>query len=201
MTQMANLFEGLRVLNLVISNGPHPSLGLGVMLRGNLTLVLLAARQLEDLTLEVDFLPILAMYRDGNEDAGALDANNKYDALKKVSFINGQFQKIPLLRFLRNHRKVLKEVQFYKCNLHYSPDEQAGNTWRDVLHEAKNMKLRYKSFAIEDCTTRSAGVFFNNNTRSPEDFEKFFTGNASIPLDENIEEQNEDRYEYYDRYY
>ncbi|KAL9096966.1 MAG: hypothetical protein Q9165_000930 [Trypethelium subeluteriae] len=213
LTQMANLFEGLRVLNLVISNGKHRSKGAEVVQLGHMTRVLRAARQLEDLTLEMDYLPILYTDPSGVDDNGALHSNYRYEKLRSVSFTNGEFQVEPLLRFLRNHASVLRDVRFYACNLEKHASETIWTSWSRLLFAVKNERLRYRTFFVEDCTD-PVGCFYNNSSSTAETFEEYFDGNvhsdhahgkeqklSAIPIDVSNEAQNGARFEYYDRYY
>ncbi|KAL9079571.1 MAG: hypothetical protein Q9157_001568 [Trypethelium eluteriae] len=213
MTQMASIFEGLRVLNLVISNGKHRSKGASVVQLGQMTRVLRAAQQLEDLTLEMDYLPILCTDPSGVDDSGALHSNYRYEKLRSVSFTNGEFQAEPLLRFLRNHANVLRDVRFYACNLEKHASETMWTSWSRLLFAVKNEKLRYRTFFVEDCTD-PIGCFWNNGNSTTDTFEEYFDGNAyahhphdkgqklpAIPITLSNEAQNGLRFEYYDRYY
>ena len=180
------------------------------MQRQHMARVLSSARQLEDLTLEMDFLPVLTT-DEGRNNTGALKSFYRYEKLKKVSFINGVFQTRPLLGFLRNHGEVLKDVHFCNCVMSWHPYQEAQKTWKELLLELKTEKLRYRTFVIQNCKGDRPGdpaeqvSIYNNTGRSSTDFENFFEGNGAIPLDEEFEEQyeiqNEVRFESYNRYY
>ena len=201
MNRMASIFEGLRVLNLVISNGRHPSDGARIMRKRHMTSVLRAARSLEDLTLEMESLPILTVFRSSSEESGALDSNYRYQNLKRATFLYGVFHAEPLVRFLRNHRSVLQDVQFYKCRVGGSRLETAQKTWLDVLQDVKNEKPQFKTFILEDCSAARCPYFFDNVGRPSNEIERFVAGDCATPVDVNTDKRDAERFKFYDRYY
>ncbi|KAI9667533.1 MAG: hypothetical protein M1821_000349 [Bathelium mastoideum] len=187
MIQMTRLFEGLRVLNLVISNGSPRAMVTRVIGRRHLAHVLRAARSLVDLTLEMDYLNILKA-SPSFEDVGALDSKYRYEHLKRVTFVNGWFDVNSLMLFLRNHRDVLKDVHLYKCSLVF--DSILRKTWRTILGDLRNQNLHYNTFIIEDCEV--AHLYYNNAS---------YSWNGEMRLDAREHEWEEERFRYYDRYY
>ncbi|KAI9713040.1 MAG: hypothetical protein M1820_001025 [Bogoriella megaspora] len=199
MTQMTSLFENLRVLNLVISNGLHKALGLSVTRNGNIAHCLRAARSLEDLTLELDTMPILFEGPSNTRITGAMDPNFAYGKLRKVTFIYGEFHSEVLVQWLQN-QPVLQDVHLYKCSMDWPRTAETRKSWKDLLYELKHEKLPYESFVIEDCTS-STDFFYNNAHRPKEQIKDFVLKDGPCPIDVSKEEWITERFRTYDKYY